>query len=391
MLELLLVALISVSWRGFPPATRMQVAAVAPSMRPASWLSPCAGRTGPAAVRSPSRRLLSGHRAQIEALRFSPDGRTLASSGKDGTIRLWGVATGSLRHILRSPATGLVFSADSRFLMTTDGSSGIRVWNIATGGVGRVVRLPGARLGPPSASPDGRLLAVPDKRHNRLLLMDPRTWRVTRQLKGDPPLETRRGPGFSADAWINAACFSADRRFLATEHQDSSTDMAGVHFDSWIRIWRTATWQRAGKLEPLSGPRASLDAFAMAADGQKLAGMTSNGTGASLLTAWNLRTGERRRLGEYERRCHALAFAAGGTAIVAGMQESSGMAAYALVLDADTGDERCRLQTDRVASLPEEAAGTLAVSPDGRLLATVSPGHRLQLRRMADLLAGRQP
>src|SRR4029077_20669060 len=41
------------------------------------------------------RTVLRGHTAHVACLAFSKDGKTLASTSADGTLRLWDVATGS--------------------------------------------------------------------------------------------------------------------------------------------------------------------------------------------------------------------------------------------------------------------------------------------------------
>ncbi|RKU35770.1 hypothetical protein C6496_15855 [Candidatus Poribacteria bacterium] len=90
--------------------------------------------TSPAAV-------LQGHRDMVTTLAFSPDGRTLASTSFYGTILLWDVETGQLRH--RLPAhtdsiQALAFSPDSEILVSgsywsPNAESTIRVWNPHTG------------------------------------------------------------------------------------------------------------------------------------------------------------------------------------------------------------------------------------------------------------------
>jgi WD40 repeat protein len=133
------------------------------------------GVCGALPVSAQERLLLQGHTGEkslgrVLAVTFSPDGQTLASGGADQTARLWDVAAGKERRILRhaGPVDCVAYSPDGRILATGSAAAvsreekapgQLRLWDVATGRELAVLTGHTDAVRCVAYSPDGKTLA----------------------------------------------------------------------------------------------------------------------------------------------------------------------------------------------------------------------------------------
>jgi WD40 repeat protein len=320
-----------------------------------------------AVARLGTRRLRHG--AMIQVLAYSPDGKLLASGGRDWVARLWEPDSGKQLHAfeavthLSMPVTHLgwvlsvAFSPDGKVLATAGDyrDQMIRLWDVRTGKHLRTIEGHRGHVTSVAFSPNGKMLASGGA-DETIRFWNWETGRETRQLRG----HTGR---------INCICFAPDGKRLASGGADRA-----------VRLWDVLTGRVVQPLPALDG---EVNAIAFTRDGKVVA---LGGNAPAIKLADPVSGAEIRRLNGFSGLVFSLAFSPDGKTLAAGCgtnvprQWLSSGSGEVCTWDVATGKMR------GPPSVQPSQIRAVTFSPDGRVLAMAGE-DRVILRR--DVLAAR--
>jgi WD40 repeat protein len=105
---------------------------------------------------------LHGHRGNIDIVVASCDGKLLASSGEDRTVRIWdSLRSVELRQIERPDVVrALCFTGDCRSLAILEWDGTVELWDLATRRIHHSFRTDLGKIVSLASSPDGKLIAT---------------------------------------------------------------------------------------------------------------------------------------------------------------------------------------------------------------------------------------
>jgi WD40 repeat protein len=196
-------------------------------------------------------RAFSSHPKGVNSLDFSPDGSLLATAGNDGMVRLLELDTGKVIAQLIGgvyAVPGVAFNRDGSILASTDGRN-LRIREAATGRLARTLSGP-ASFFTLDYSPDGQLLAGGDSANGV---------RIWDAASGDLVLETAGHAGNPERVLglVWKVAFSPD-----------GTTLASAGGDTAVRLWEVHTGEARAVLE---GHTLAATSLAFSPDGRWLA------------------------------------------------------------------------------------------------------------------------
>ena len=273
------------------------------------------------------------HGVILDAIAFSPGGDLLATGSRDGFIRVWDVRSGVLLHEMDEQAewvNTVLFSPDGRLLASSSGESTVRLWDVVTGQLLR--ELPRQRgycsygYDIAAFSPDGREFATTSG--NRILFFDTAGGTVQRTLD-------------------NGYCFGSDVAF----YPDSSALLiAGGH-----RVYTVNA--ASGEVVAVQETDLPVVSIAVSPDGERLA--WGGGDGETVVRLWDLTQGQPLYTIQMEgQAADKVSFSPDGRLLAV----QSGLWRFEPMVQL--------VESDGGALLASYPVYSFAWSPDGRLLAT---------------------
>jgi eukaryotic-like serine/threonine-protein kinase len=198
---------------------------------------------------------LLGHKANVAAVAFSPDGRWLASGSHDHTLKLWDPVNGQGLRTLEGHTdfvNAVAFHPDGGRLASAGEDGTVRVWGV-DGKPLLTLAAPGGSVHALTFSPDGKRLAA-GMRNGVVMLWEVDSGKEAFPLRGHlGRLTTPTNQSFRA---VTGISFSPDGKRLATSGMGET-----------VKVWDVSTPQEV-RIIPL--PLNGASKLAMSGDGRRL-------------------------------------------------------------------------------------------------------------------------
>ena len=279
----------------------------------------------------------------VNEVRYSPDGKTLASGSDDGTVKLWDVVTGKELETLNGhPAEvgSVSFSPDGKTLASASSDKTVRIWeviNIKETPISQPLRGHEDQVWAVAFSPDDKQIVSggPDK---TLRLWDGNTGKAIGTLQGHTNA-------------VRALAYSPDGKYIVSGN-----------YDNTLRLWDTQTGKA---IRTLPGHKNLVMSVAFSPDGKRIV----SGSVDETLRLWDTETGKAiRTLPGHTKGVMSVAFSPDGKSIVSGSDDKT-----LRLWDAQTGKASATLSghTDWVLSV--------VFSPDGKRIVSGSKDKTLRI------------
>jgi len=298
-------------------------------------------------------RVLKGHKLQINMVRFSPDGEHVATSACDGTARIWEVKTGRCIKTFTHSSTLVYYcfyEQSGRNVVTGTDDGKICIWDLASGRCLKTIGDPSNAINAMDLSPDGRYVVTIGK-DSVARLMDLSSGECVKVYQEIKNL-------------YRPASFSSDGALIASISNEGS-----------ITIWE----RESGLLKmELNAPDRYLSSLSFSMNGRYLASGASSGS----IYVWDLSSGElcaTLRENTYQLRC--IAFSPDSVHLASGGRDGDREVSWRSIRIWNLSSKSC----ERIISGHSSQMRIITFSPDGKYMAAAVEGCKILVKDVLTL------
>jgi WD40 repeat protein/uncharacterized caspase-like protein len=252
-------------------------------------------------------RTLAGHQDTISQIKYSPDGKLIASASWDKTIKIWDTRSGNLINTLKGHQDGInsiAFSSDSQTLISGSEDKTIKLWDLTNFKLIKTLKEHTDSIKAVTVSPDNNLIASAGY-DNTIKL-----WTIAGEL-----LQTINAHNLA----INSLQFTPDSKTLAS-----------ASWDNTVKLWSINDAGKTSKLlHTLTGHQDGVTTISFNSNGTVLA----SGSGDRNIKLWDTQTGELiKNLRGHTSQINSLTFSSDDQYIISA-EEQQGLFWWNLNLD----------------------------------------------------------